>query len=391
MREKISTFVSSFSSRPQRRRTPRSPDEFLCILDRERALSDRTGVAFSLVRFLPGSDDGNPILRKQLVDYLLRRARNCDEVGWTRANEPAVLLAGTPAPGACIFADKACRDLAPGIRPLYIVHAYPPMDGYGEDGTDEDPQLPLPFDGTTHLSGEDGPSRRQCRERTVERVEPLLVRPPPPWKRLLDVAGAVAALLLCAPLLLLLAVCIKAVSPGPVFYRQKRVGHMGRIFTIWKLRTMHHGSGERVHGEHLRKLIHSDSAAEKLDSRNDPRIIPFGRLIRQIGLDEVPQLINVLAGDMSLVGPRPCLPYEAREYQPWAARRFDAIPGMTGLWQVSGKNRTTYKEMIRLDIRYLQRISPGSDLRIIVKTVPVLLELAAEHLGLRRGHERGIP
>ncbi len=390
MRETVLAFASSLVS-GRRRRIPRPSEELLGLLDRERARSDRTGVAFSLVRFLPGPDNGNPAFRKELVDYLLRRARNCDEVGWTPGDEPAVLLPGTPAPGACMFADKVCRDLAPGIRLLYIVHAYPSPDGYGEDPKDEDPQIPLPFRKPDRPSGGEFPSRRQCRERTVERVEPLLVRPPPSWKRAVDVAGSVVALILSAPLLLLLAVYIKIVSPGPVFYRQKRVGHMGRIFTIWKLRTMHPGSEDRIHNEHLRNLIHSESAAEKLDSRNDSRIILFGHLIRQLGLDEIPQLVNVLLGEMSLVGPRPCLPYEAREYQPWAARRFDAVPGMTGLWQVSGKNRTTYKEMLRLDIRYLQRISPGSDFRIMAKTVPVLLGLAAEHLALRQRRERETP
>lgn len=377
-------FCAPFPSPPLRRIVPHPPGEFLRILERERSLSDRTGVRFSMVRFRVGRDNGDPASRKRLAEFLLRRARGSDEVGWTEADEPAVLLAGTPAEGACAFAEKVCRDLPPDLRPLYTIHSYPVPNGYGGSSPGDDPQLPLPFDGTPPPPGREGLPPEQRRERAVERIEPLLVRPLPSWKRAIDIAGAVAGLILCAPLFLLLAIYIKSVSPGPVLFRQWRVGHLGKLFPMVKFRTMHPGTDEQVHQEHLRALIHSDTVAEKLDGRRDPRIIPLGLLIRQLGLDEIPQLFNVLAGDMSLVGPRPCLPYEAIEYQAWAARRFDAVPGMTGLWQVSGKNQTTYREMLRLDIRYLQRISFLSDLRILARTGPVLLQLAAKHIPPRR-------
>ena len=112
----------------------------------------------------------------------------------------------------------------------------------------------------------------------------------------------------------------------------------------------------------------------KLDAQNDPRLIPLGALLRATGLDELPQIINVLRGEMSFVGPRPCIPYEYERYQPWQRRRFDAVPGLTGLWQVSGKNRTTFNEMIRLDIEYSERLSLGLDLKIIFRTLPALLQ-----------------
>jgi lipopolysaccharide/colanic/teichoic acid biosynthesis glycosyltransferase len=113
---------------------------------------------------------------------------------------------------------------------------------------------------------------------------------------------------------------------------------------------------------------------EKLDDRNDPRVIRFGNLLRKTGLDELPQLFNVLRGEMSLVGPRPCLPYEAQNYQRWNFRRFDALPGITGLWQVNGKNRTTFKEMIRLDINYIEKASLWLDLKILFKTIPAIID-----------------
>jgi len=137
-----------------------------------------------------------------------------------------------------------------------------------------------------------------------------------------------------------------------VFFKQERIGYKGRSFDFLKFRTMKADSGTRVHEKHLKTLINNDIQMDKLDGENDPRIIPFGKFLRQSCLDELPQLINVLRGDMSLVGPRPCLAYEAQEYNLWHTKRFDIKPGMTGSWQVNGKNRTTFKEMIRLDINY---------------------------------------
>jgi lipopolysaccharide/colanic/teichoic acid biosynthesis glycosyltransferase len=134
------------------------------------------------------------------------------------------------------------------------------------------------------------------------------------------------------------------------------------------------------HKEHMSSLIHNDIPMNKLDSNNDPRIIPFGIFLRKSCLDELPQIINVLWGDMSLVGPRPCLPYEAQQYLRWHARRFDSVPGMTGLWQVSGKNRTTFREMIRLDINYERQRSLWLDLKILLKTVPAIVAMATESL-----------
>ena len=180
-------------------------------------------------------------------------------------------------------------------------------------------------------------------------------------------------MLLCLlPLLLLVAIIIKAVSAGPVILKQKRLGHNGREFHMWKFRTMHCDADGGMHEIHLYGLMHSDAPLTKLDAKRDPRIFPFGNFIRRSAVDELPQLINVLRGEMSLVGPRPCMPYEARAYRLWQTARFDAVPGMTGLWQVSGKNRTTFREMIHLDIAYARCKSFWLDLRILLKTVPTL-------------------
>jgi lipopolysaccharide/colanic/teichoic acid biosynthesis glycosyltransferase len=136
---------------------------------------------------------------------------------------------------------------------------------------------------------------------------------------------------------------------------------------------MHVNADTSVHKRYLRELMHNEKSMVKLDDGKDKRIIPFGRILRASGIDELPQLLNVLLGDMSLVGPRPCIPYEASEFHPWQIRRFDTIPGLTGLWQVSGKNRTTFKEMIRLDIAYTKKRAFLLDMRIFLKTIPAII------------------
>jgi lipopolysaccharide/colanic/teichoic acid biosynthesis glycosyltransferase len=163
------------------------------------------------------------------------------------------------------------------------------------------------------------------------------------------------------------------VSEGPILFKQERIGRNGQKFLCFKFRTMHVGAQSVSHEGHLRRLIQSDAPMTKMDMRGDSRIIPLGVFLRASGLDELPQLINVVRGEMSIVGPRPCLPYEFEHYLPWQRERCNATPGLTGLWQVSGKNKTTFSEMIRLDINYARRCNLLLDLEIIFKTVPVLL------------------
>ena len=195
----------------------------------------------------------------------------------------------------------------------------------------------------------------------------------PRWKRTMDIVFSGAGFIIALPLLLVVAAIIKITSPGPAFLRQERIGRFGKPFLLWKFRTMRIDADASSHEVHLRNLIATDIPMVKLDAKSDPRVFPFGRILRSTCLDELPQLINVLRGDMSLVGPRPCMVYEFHQYQDWQKRRFDAMPGITGLWQVSGKNRTTFTEMIGLDIAYAERVSFMCDLKIILKTIPAIL------------------
>jgi lipopolysaccharide/colanic/teichoic acid biosynthesis glycosyltransferase len=177
-----------------------------------------------------------------------------------------------------------------------------------------------------------------------------------------------------------IALWIKIVSPGPVFFRQSRVGAGGVRFWLWKFRTMHVDAETASHEHHLAALLAAGGTAPmtKLDRTGDVRIIRGGRFLRGLGLDELPQVFNVWRGEMSLVGPRPCLPYEFERYSPNQRARVAVVPGLTGYWQVHGKNRTTFAEMIEMDIWYTQNLSLWLDLEIIARTVPALLAQAFE-------------
>jgi lipopolysaccharide/colanic/teichoic acid biosynthesis glycosyltransferase len=206
----------------------------------------------------------------------------------------------------------------------------------------------------------------------------------PKWKPVLDYFCIVLALPVVLPLMLIIAIAIKLVSRGPVLFRQERIGYLGKPFTCWKFRTMKIDSRSTAHESYLRNLIRSSQPMTKKDLKGDPRVIPvLGRFLRATGLDELPQLFNVLRGEMSIVGPRPCISCEYEEYLTWHRERFNTLPGLTGLWQVSGKNRTTFDEMVCLDICYVQNLSLGMDLEIMLKTLPALAEQVLEILANR--------
>lgn len=305
--------------------------EFEDVIRRERSRSDRTGRPFTLV-----------IWRQHRMEELRKRARQTDYVGWIdqERRTPAILLVNTGLEQAYDF----IVDFDRHTQVSYEVHAYP--DSWSEDLT----------------------SRRL-----------------PVWKRGMDIVVSAFFLTVLSPILALLSLYIKIVSPGPVLYKSERVGYRGRLFTFLKFRTMRHAPAEKAtthvqgHKEHLRELIrNSDAPMPKLDAKGDSRIYFGGGILRRSSMDELPQLLNILRGDMTLIGPRPCIPYEAEMYLRWHHGRFDVVPGLTGLWQVSGKNRLSFKEMIRLDIQYARNIRPLMDLKILLKTFPVVIGMLFE-------------
>jgi len=188
-------------------------------------------------------------------------------------------------------------------------------------------------------------------------------------KRLLDIVGASVALVCFAPVIALAALAVKLDSRGAALYRSKRLGKNGREFTFYKLRSMHVGAeAERARLMHLNEV---DGPVFKL--RRDPRTTRVGQWLRSTSIDELPQIFNVLKGDMSLVGPRPPLPEEAAKYEAWQRRRLDVRPGITSLWAISGRSRLGFDEWMRLDLEYIRRQSLATDLRILVRTIPAVL------------------
>jgi lipopolysaccharide/colanic/teichoic acid biosynthesis glycosyltransferase len=212
--------------------------------------------------------------------------------------------------------------------------------------------------------------------------------PEPVWKRILDVSIIVLSAPFWLPLAAVIAAAVPMVSRGPVLFRQERIGRRGKPFTMLKFRTMAHNADDTVHARHVAELMRSGQPLRKIDTEGDYRVFPLGRFLRSTGLDELPQLFNVLRGEMSLVGPRPCTPYEFERYSQADRQRVKALPGLTGLWQVNGKNKTTFAEMIAMDLEYMQHMSPWRDLVIISKTLPAVVAQAREDRWERRQQER---
>jgi len=210
-----------------------------------------------------------------------------------------------------------------------------------------------------------------CRARQfpIESVKTVLKAPQlPAWKRAIDLACCLIALPFLGVFSALMALGLRLTSPGPILFKQERVGYKGSRFMCYKFRTMAVGSDTKSHQAYYENLVGSNAPMVKLDSSGDKRLLPGGWLVRASGLDELPQIINILRGEMSIVGPRPCIQYEYDRYEPWHRERFNAVPGLTGLWQVSGKNRTTFDEMVRLDLNYARTWSPWLDIKILLRT-----------------------
>ena len=206
----------------------------------------------------------------------------------------------------------------------------------------------------------------------------------PTWKRLFDVTFILVTSPLWLPLMLFLMLAVRLSSAGPIFYQQERVGYHGRRFMIYKFRSMKVDAETDVHEAHLERLMRDSVPMAKLDGQGDPRILPWGRILRATGLDELPQIFNVLRGEMSLVGPRPCTIHEFSRYAKWQRERVNALPGLTGYWQVNGKNKTTFNEMIEMDIYYAKNLSLGLDLKIVLQTLPALADQTFESITSRR-------
>ncbi|MEM8739030.1 MAG: sugar transferase [Planctomycetota bacterium] len=355
------------------------------ILERERTRADRTGRPLSMILL---GYDGRPRRRRDasaIVAALKTRSRITDEVGWFDKRTGFAVLPDTPAAGGRRFAEIVCQTLkAQGVQTSYAIYQYgasppndppAPPDSPGRGGSSVGDRLAGP--GRSHkravpalaFSGGAADTRSAVGGR-VHRLEPLMAQRLPWWKRSTDVVFAGAGLLAAWPTLVAIGIAIRADSPGPVIFRQRRCGLGGRPFDIWKFRTMV-ADAERQR-DTLLSVNEQDGPAFKI--RSDPRVTRIGAWLRRTSLDELPQLVNVLRGEMTLVGPRPLPVAESHACEPWQRRRMAVTPGLTCIWQVWGRSRVTFSDWCRMDLRYTATRTLVHDLKIMLATVPAVLK-----------------
>jgi len=347
-----------------------SPEQVSFVLQRERSRADRHQAEFSLVIFRSESEMKLHVALLKIARIILTHARATDEIGHYDKTSVCVILPETGGNGAWQFAQRVCDDAKrQGLMPVCVVYTYPsswfPKNGKSHSHNGDRGNVPVSVD----VNGKNlTPS-----EIPVQSLEKLLAKKMPWWKRGLDLLGASVALILFAPVMAIIAIAIKFTSPGPVIFKQKRAGLAGKIFEIYKFRSMTTDAEARK--KELMALNEQDGPAFKI--KFDPRVTPIGKFIRCTSLDELPQLWNVIRGEMSLVGPRPLPVDEAGAAQQWQHRRLEVTPGLTCIWQIKGRSRVTFDEWVRMDINYIRRRNIAHDLAILFQTIPAVL--------LRRG------
>jgi len=348
---------------------------FVNMLRVERKRTERSGRRFVLMLVESAhllKTTNTPAIEK-VLNVLARTTRETDIKGWYKngAVLGVIFTEIDPTQGRAVanalltrLMNALCSALSiEDINEIHLsFHVYPEEPPTGGNGTSGSPaDLHLYPDETTKPPSNNGGSGTNDRRRKPSR-----------WaKRLLDILGSLFGLVILSPLMIAIAIAVKLTSRGPVLFKQQRVGIYGRRFSFLKFRSMYTGNDDSVHREYVKAFIAQSpipvSGVFKLT--NDARITPLGRYLRKSSLDELPQLFNVLSGEMSLVGPRPAVPYEVENYGAWHRRRVLAVkPGITGLWQVAGRSRVTFDEMVRLDLRYAASWNFWLDIKILLHT-----------------------
>ncbi|HVX16189.1 MAG TPA: sugar transferase [Pirellulales bacterium] len=326
-------------------------------LKRERARADHTGRELALVLFTPRQRRHPEKTQARIARVLRQQLQATDEPGWFDDERIGVIMPEASVERASRLADEVCLTFSTRtMPPLCEVFTYP-------------------SNWLSNDHGNDGPAEDDTRQRKLRRLERLFVKPLPVWKRALDLLGASVGLFLSAPLWLLLAILIKLESRGPVFFRQRRTGLGGKAFVIYKFRTM--SADAETQKASLLAFNEQDGPAFKIKS--DPRVTRLGRFLRATSIDELPQLINVLKGEMSLVGPRPLPCSESDACLPWQRRRLDVTPGLTCIWQVRGRSRVTFDEWMRMDLAYVDSVSLRHDLKLLLATVWAVVHRAGAY------------
>lgn len=351
-----------------------SEEGFRRMLAIERKRTERTREPFLLMLLEAGEDNASDKRSKALdgiINALQSATRETDVIGWYKERATiGVIFTGLSISDRNNVLSTILSRVSNTLREELTLeqfgrisvsfHFFP--DDWDEDNPDG-PSNPALYPDLLHPAD---------RKRSLLAV-----------KRVMDVAGSLVLLVLLLPLFLIIAAAVRLTSKGPVFFRQQRVGQYGRNFTFLKFRSMYTNNDHSVHREYVKKLISGDAERIALNGSkegvyklaNDKRITPLGKFLRKSSLDELPQFINVLRGEMSLVGPRPPIPYELAAYQTWHRRRLLQVkPGITGLWQVTGRSRVKFDDMVRLDLRYATSWSPWLDLKILLRTPAAVIK-----------------
>ena len=338
-----------------------SRSHFVDHLRMEKRRVERSKAPLSIALFFLGQNNGKDLKSVQeFLGYLRKSSREIDIRGWFAEDVIGVLLPNTGSVGANIYVKKILEGKGQAqfsvITGTYPDHLFDRLLVKAES----EPDL-YPFDLDEHQK---------------PRYFQLAL------KRWIDVMGSLLGLIILSPLMLIISLAVKANSPGPVIFKQSRLGIRGLRFPFYKFRSMYWNCDDQIHRQYVTDLIkgrlesinQGDGENPFFKMKSDPRLTRVGKILRYLSLDELPQLFNVLKGEMSLVGPRPPIPYEVEKYEPWHLRRIlDMKPGITGLWQVSGRSTTSFDEMVRLDLRYVRNWSLWLDLKILLRTVKEVL------------------
>lgn len=345
---------------------------FRHMISLERKRSERTQRPFVLLLMdtgstVPTGKNGQILL--DIVSALQNATRETDTIGWYEMNsivgvmfteitlENNLILSTILSRMSDVLRDKLTSEQFGQIK--FSFHLFP------EEWDSNSPEGPCNPTLYPDLHKRDGANR-------LGRA----------MKRSMDILGSLLLVLVLSPVLLVIAAAIKFTSRGPILFRQQRIGEHGTAFTFLKFRSMYVNNDASQHKEYVRQLIAGQAAKQPTNGTgegifkltNDPRITPVGNFLRRTSLDELPQFVNVLRGEMSLVGPRPPVPYEVEAYAPWHRRRLlEAKPGITGLWQVQGRSRVGFDDMVRLDLRYARDCSPWLDLKILLQTPKAMI------------------
>lgn len=343
---------------------------------KERSRADRLRMPMSLALFLQNA----PLPRPKL-EQLSERLRCTDEIGWYEHGQLfGVLLPHTNQSEANQVSADLAKILNPESPAVFKVLTYPESvhdQPVRRDERDND-DVPRPSTngtgGLTRPRGSNAPRRGEA-PLTLNRVSQHFVLGMPWWKRSVDIVGSSILLLMLSPLFLITALAVKLTSKGPVFFAQTRAGLGGRPFKMYKFRSMVVGAD----AQKAKLQAQNEATGPVFKMTRDPRITSVGRWIRKLSIDELPQLFNVLVGDMSLVGPRPPTFDEVGKYDLWQRRRLEVTPGLTCIWQVSGRCNIDFENWVRMDIQYSKKRSFLYDLKLLASTVPAVLFMRGAH------------